>query len=68
MPKRKDLGTGPEPMGFGARLRSLIQQKGDIELPNESGQIDPRIPRTGEALLKAMKTFRDINRRQAEKK
>lgn len=55
-------------MGMLDRMKMMMSSEKDIELPNESGTVDPRIPRTGEALKHAMKVFRDINDRAAERK
>lgn len=59
-------GQGPKPMTMLAQLRGLIPFGGpeDIELPNESGMVDPRVPQTGSALLNA---FRQSNKYAGER-
>lgn len=33
----------------------------DIELPNESGEVDPRLPKVGDAFRKAGRTVKDLS-------
>lgn len=49
---------GPKPMGFWEQLKSYIPFGGpdDIELENESGMVDPRIPAPLAALRRAFNT------------
>ncbi len=58
MPGLLGMGGGPVPMNWVDQLRSYIPFGGprDIELPNESGQVDPRIPQPLEQLKKAFDT------------
>jgi len=49
---------GPS-LSFMERMRG--KRTRDIELPNESGELDPRLPRTDEAIRKAAKGFRELN-------
>lgn len=61
----KELGQNEPPVNMSSNplsgLLSLLQgSPKDVELPNESGMIDPRIPNVGGQLLKAFKTANAI--------
>jgi hypothetical protein len=46
---------------FGYLLRKATgKRRSDIELPNESGEVDSRIPRVGESFRKAADTLSDL--------
>ena len=49
---------GPAPMGFWQQLKGFLPFGGgsDVELPNETGDVDPRIPAPLAALRKAFNT------------
>lgn len=59
------MGSAYNPLEILKRLGSMFGGgPQDIELPNESGMVDDRIPQTGEALMNA---FRQANKYAGER-
>jgi hypothetical protein len=46
---------------FGFLLRKATgKRRGDIELPNDSGEVDSRLPKVGESFRRAGETLKDL--------
>ncbi len=45
---------------FSMFMRWLTSNNANIELPNESGIVDPKLPNVGGQLLKSFRTLNDI--------